>query len=126
LQRLFTMFPSGWPGVALLLVRVAVGLVTILVVCRPLPAAPTWSFVVALAIALGLSLGIFTPFVAVACLLVQFACWAIVGGDLLLRLVALLVTIALVLLGPGAYSIDARWFGRQLVTFPPEDTPPES
>jgi uncharacterized membrane protein YphA (DoxX/SURF4 family) len=33
-----------------------------------------------------------------------------------------IVALALALLGPGAYSIDARWFGRREIVF--TDTPP--
>jgi hypothetical protein len=35
---------------------------------------------------------------------------------------ATLSALALVMLGPGAYSIDARRFGRRVVVLPPHDS----
>jgi hypothetical protein len=34
--------------------------------------------------------------------------------------IAILNALALALIGPGAYSIDARRFGRRIVVLPPE------
>lgn len=115
MQRLFTTFPNSWPGAGLLLLRLvlAVGLF----VDRPsLPAGSTGAGVFSLfemAVAPLLVIGLWTP---VLCL-VQFAVEVLLmargyewsGARHLLAPIYL----SLAMLGPGAWSIDARLFGRR-------------
>jgi hypothetical protein len=112
------MFPIGAPGFALLLLRVAVAVNTLLNT-RPIdlykPGLPL--------IGVGLTgaalcLGAFTPLFAFLSLSAQIASWFWIGGHLEMRLLGLLITSALFLLGPGAYSFDGRWFGRELLSIP--------
>jgi uncharacterized membrane protein YphA (DoxX/SURF4 family) len=45
------------------------------------------------------------------------------------RLVAfgmIITTVAIALLGPGAFSLDGRLFGRREIVIPPSSRPPES
>src|SRR5882724_6119256 len=74
-QRLFPAFPSGWPGIGLLLLRAAAG-VALSLLPRSIPN---------------------------------------VLGGLPATVFAALMAAAVVLLGPGAYSLDARLFGRREV-----------
>ena len=120
MQRLFTMFPAGLPGVALVLLRIAVAIGTVVAD----PQAPHWLMVPARVIALALCLGGLTPILTALSLGLQWVGWALVGGYPAIRLLAGLVTVALLLLGPGAYSLDARRFGRKLVTFPEREDQP--
>jgi hypothetical protein len=119
LQRLFTMFPAGLPGVALVLLRIAVAIATVLAD----PHAPHWRMALSGLSILALCLGGLTPIFTALSLGLQSVGWAVVGGYPAMRLLASLVTVALLLLGPGAYSFDARRFGRKLMTFPGEDPP---
>ena len=113
-HRLFSAFPNGWPGLGLLCLRLAL-LITLIT-----GIAPTILIRVALACTGALVIaGFLTRLVsaAVAAAALGTAGWSLVtGGPLLfdsLRLHGLLagVAVALLLIGPGAYSVDARLFG---------------
>ena len=115
MQRLFTTFPNSWPGAGLLLLRLvlAVGLF----VDRPsLPAGSTSAVVFNLcemAVAPLLAIGLWTPLLC----LVQFAVEVLLMArdqewSSARHLVAP-IYLSLAMLGPGAWSIDARLFGRR-------------
>jgi uncharacterized membrane protein YphA (DoxX/SURF4 family) len=66
--------------------------------------------------------GYLTPIVASMALACHALIWFAVGADLDVAVAALvfaLNALALALLGPGAYSLDSRRFGRRLVVLPP-------
>ena len=127
LQRLFSTFPARWPGVGLLVLRVAVGLTAaveggayLASVGPPSPGTLAAGLVLA---AGGLSLlaGFLTPLAAA----LIGSCAAGLGLSLLpapsptlfvdsLTIVfVVIVALAIVLLGPGAYSLDSYLFGRR-------------
>jgi len=117
-QRLFSMFPTGLPGLALLLLRASVA--TALVVSSYSQNIPTWLQATAILVALGLSAGYLTPIVAVGALIVQVFIWSGLGDEAATwAAVVSLDAIALALVGPGAYSVDAYLFGRRVVLPPP-------
>ncbi|HDS0950866.1 TPA: hypothetical protein QDZ34_003319 [Stenotrophomonas maltophilia] len=102
MQRLFVMFPDRGPGLGLLWLRLCLAAA----LCTPGAWAGVVMAVCALAVGL-LLLGWLTPLSAVlACV----GLW-LQGAPLPL----LLLPLALLLLGPGAYSLDARQFGRRLL-----------
>jgi putative oxidoreductase len=111
------MFPNGWPGLALLLLRVAAGILLIYDGAVPFPLGPDLQTIIVRSVAIGagslLLLGLWTPVagVLVTCVEVGF----LLLGTVHLRSAILLgaVGAALVALGPGAISIDARLFGRK-------------
>jgi uncharacterized membrane protein YphA (DoxX/SURF4 family) len=120
MQRLFPMFPAAAPGCALVLLRVSAALSLHLggsghlVVDRPL------YMVAALAcFSLTLLLGVATPFVSLAAVAIQCAMLVMTKDDLAAAAFLLPVSaLALALLGPGAYSLDARLFGRRVLIVP--------
>jgi len=131
------MFPGGWPGVGLLLLRAAVGVTAIVQggaywVNRDNPTVTT-SVVGLLAVAGGLSLliGFLTPVVAVLVGLIvigsAFGWWTPPTPSLLdamlPKVMVPTVAIAVALLGPGALSLDARLFGRREIIIPPASHP---
>lgn len=130
LQRLFSTFPGGWPGVGLLLLRVAVGAIIAVQGTLYLAGAAALSVWIAglLAIASGASLllGFLTPIGAIlaaaGCALLSLSWFPAPEHSLIeLKLSAILVVTmagAILLLGPGALSIDARLFGRREIIIP--------
>ncbi|WP_051256579.1 hypothetical protein [Cystobacter fuscus] len=115
MQRLFSMFPEGGPGVGLLLLRLSVALSLLL-----LPSGGPLMHAMLALLVIGLCLGVLTPTLAVACVLFSFYDFMIMGGATLPEAgIRLLAAGALALLGPGAHSVDAWLFGRRVVTLPP-------
>src|SRR6185436_15858750 len=113
---------AGPPGIALLLLRVSVGLVLFIDQCGRLAwPAPMWLLAAAVLAALAVSLGVLTPLFALVCGLFKICSLAhatlIVAPPVLL---ALLLAVSVAMLGPGAYSLDARMFGRRVVLLPPQ------
>jgi hypothetical protein len=123
MQRLFSMFPTGLPGVALLLLRVALSANVAYGVLEVRSALPiTWLLALLATVAIALALGLLTPFTAVLGAFIEIGLWYVSASTIAaLHVCAVLVAIALAMLGPGAYSLDAKLFGRRQVVFPPQD-----
>ena len=126
LQRTFSGFPTGYPGFALLLLRLVVG---------GAASSQAWLFITAdhaantsvvvalLAFVTGLALiiGFMTPIASI--LLAAGAVLLTVDSSVLghlplfesgmARLEFIVMSVALIFLGPGALSLDARLYGRR-------------
>ena len=119
LQRLFSMFPNGLPGAGLLLLRLVCSVLVISgAVITILGASNTQTFIlqaIALAAALLLLVGLWTPLAGLVILLVEL--WMALSGMKGIENSVLLATLgaALAVLGPGAHSIDARLYGRKRI-----------
>jgi len=117
MQRLFSTFANGWPGIALLMQRLLVGglLVSdgITNARGPLVFVFLLSRGIAAAAGLLLVLGLWTPFVGALIALAQL--WIILNreGDPRIAVVLFVLGITLAMIGPGAWSLDARIFGRK-------------
>jgi hypothetical protein len=126
LQRTFATFPAGWVGAALLVLRVSVGASAILEVGLALVGGHLLfnlaAAFVAVFMGLALIIGLLTPVVS--------AVLAAGGAAILLGLHAAVLRLldsrmalfefvvmaaVVVILGPGATSIDAHLFGRREV-----------
>jgi hypothetical protein len=123
MQRLFTMFPVGAPGVALLLLRLSVaGMLLTLVVPGSEGSSSLGVFAGLALLAVLMVLGLFTPILAILCCCAEIAAmFSLPRPDTLCLLFAAINTGALGLLGPGGYSLDARMFGRRRVVLSTED-----
>jgi hypothetical protein len=120
--RLFSVFPQRAPGIALLLLRcsVAAGLLSHSGVLWA--RVPRLAAVVSVLLALLLGIGFLTPLLSwLCCLLEGAAILADVHGNADFLLLSIVNSAALALLGPGAYSVDARLFGRRAIVFPPSE-----
>jgi putative oxidoreductase len=111
-------YPDGAAGLALVLLRLACAWIACLVIARlPLSQwAPNTSIVVSAVFALALALGFGTRIVAFVYAAAAIATAFMVGSDGALTMIARACgCAALGLLGPGAYSIDAKVFGRRVI-----------
>jgi uncharacterized membrane protein YphA (DoxX/SURF4 family) len=110
------MFPPGPPGIALLLLRVSVALTVLLQGYMREEDLPAWFLAGGVLLAILLISGFFTPILAVLTMVVQFI--GVFHGSLPTRVLVAILSLnalALALLGPGAYSVDALRFGRRVV-----------
>jgi hypothetical protein len=111
------MFPTGAAGVALVLLRVSVA-ATLFIIILPQgsPVAHIWESAGLGLLGVSICLGLFTPVSSIACCLIETAMLLDTRDLAFIPLVSsILVAASLGLLGPGAYSLDARMFGRRLV-----------
>jgi hypothetical protein len=117
MQRLFSMFPGGMAGLGLIILRICVvsSLLTIAFDRGPLAFA-SWTGVGVGLLSLLMVVGALTPAACAVGALVETSYLMLrQGTDRRYIVFALLVIAALGLLGPGAFSIDARLFGRRLL-----------
>jgi uncharacterized membrane protein YphA (DoxX/SURF4 family) len=117
-----TSFPRGSAGVGLLLLRASVAL-QLLIESGCNGPAPWWLAIADLLLILALTAGLLTPVASLLAVTYQASCllhadWLHAAG----LLIAVVTAIALVLLGAGAYSLDARLFGRRRLIFPAAPT----
>src|SRR5271166_959133 len=123
LRRLYSTFAGGWPGTGLLLMRVVLGASLLLRANSTLWSNPpvTTTIISAFLAGFGLLLipGLWTPIVGTLVALIE--AWRILTlpGDRWLWLLLGTVSVALAMLGPGRWSIDARLFGWKRVEAPP-------
>jgi len=117
LQRLFSNFANGWPGMGLLLQRILTAILLIRFgiigpTALPLPSSMILAIVAACAGIL-LLVGLFTPFVGALIAVVEL--WVAVArlGDPWMSVVLATFAGTAAMIGPGAWSIDARLFGRK-------------
>jgi len=122
LRRLFSSFADGWPGAGLFFLRLVAGIAliasTIAGVHTDAPASALVSGLLGAAAGLLLIIGLWTPIAG--SLVAIVAVWnAIAGrGDLWVNLLLATMGAALAVLGPGAWSIDARLFGWKRIDIP--------
>ncbi len=120
MQRLFSTFPNSWPGCGLLLLRIAAAMATILCGFGPSPLQELSGKVfqgIAAATGALLLIGLWTPVAGLLQVCVEltsgFARDTLGLDQFLLAALGL----SLSMIGPGAWSIDARLFGRKRIDF---------
>lgn len=105
------MFPAGVPGVALLVLRICIA-----VALDEIAFSAGWQHIAFLILLGFLCIGMLTPIICgLAAAGVVFELAHTVNVHPLHPLIVVLATLSLAFVGPGAYSVDARLFGRRVV-----------
>ena len=131
------MFPDGWPGAGLLLLRVAAGAVLIVegiaysVGNKGNLGFVGWMVLVILgAVGLLLLIGFLTRYVALGATVVAvvagFSWFAKTNVESMVTpmtsALSAVIAVSVACLGPGVWSVDARLFGRREIVIPPSSS----
>ena len=128
---LFSTYPGGAPGLGLLLLRIAVSAALVIqgaaYVSSPHAKLDIWILAASVIIcAILLVVGLFTSIVSLLAAMgvgaIALSLFRSPIGNLLsegmMIFNVVLTSLAIVLLGPGAFSLDARLFGRREIIVP--------
>lgn len=140
LFRSFTKFPGGLAGVALLLLRAALGSAAFTLGGTYLSGgvdSNLWSLIVGplsivcgLALLIGLLTPLFSVLICVSAIIITISPFQLLThnatGYNLSAPYTSVIAIAVLLLGPGAFSFDARLFGRREIIIPDNSSLPTS
>jgi uncharacterized membrane protein YphA (DoxX/SURF4 family) len=112
------MFPAGLPGAALLLLRIVVAgiLLVSTLSSESVQNISPWKALLLAVTGVLLFLGAFTPLASAISIVIEATYWPGWDGLKFSNLALhMLVSIAVFILGPGAYSIDSKMFGRRRI-----------
>ena len=119
MQRLFSTFPDGPPGLGLLCLRVGAGLALVqygisglleVSLQGPATVAPD---IIAVVTGILLLAGLWTPIAGVVVAIMELWLAIVAKSDPSIHLLLAVLGAGLAMLGPGAWSVDSRLFGRK-------------
>ena len=121
MQRLFSTFADGWPGRGLLLLRALSGIALIHFGIAGVREALPFTTIVLQIIGAGAGMlllaGLWTPLagalIAIVEVWIALSRYLSGSGDPWIPIIEAALGAALAMIGPGAWSIDARLFGRK-------------
>jgi putative oxidoreductase len=120
-QRLFSTFPEGWPGTGLVFLRAATAIPLMQFIAgspaTTLPVPVIFQFLAAICSAL-LIIGLWTPVAGLFLAVSELSLLLLPSGNGSMHLVLAALGAALAMIGPGAWSVDARLFGRKRIRIP--------
>ena len=123
LKRLFSTFARGWPGAGLLLLRLAAGIALLDQAVMPSPTGHSVQSVIfavsAIAVGIMLPLGLWTPIAGVLTALFELRNIISHCDNLWICILLGSLGAGLAMIGPGAWSVDARRYGWKRVN--PQD-----
>ena len=117
MQRLFSTFANGWPGLGLLLQRILTAILLLRLGVLELMGASFSSSMIPQLIAsfagILLLAGLWTPVAGTLIAVIEI--WVVVTrpGDSWISIVLAMLGATAAMIGPGAWSLDARLFGRK-------------
>jgi hypothetical protein len=116
LQRLFSTFANSWPGFGLLIQRLITGIALLhgaLAQLQSPAAGLTIPEVTGAVLGLFLLAGLWTPVVGTLVAAVELWIALAGGSEPWMSLMLAIFGGTLAMIGPGAWSVDARLFGRK-------------
>jgi putative oxidoreductase len=118
---LFSTFPEGWPGTGLLCLRAAATIPLVQLITMQFTPAPPLSaslqFLAAACSAL-LMIGLWTPIAGSLLAIAELSLVLFQFNSTSMHIVIATLGASLAMIGPGAWSIDARLFGRKRILIP--------
>jgi len=116
LQRLFSTFANSWPGFGLFIQRLAVGIALVhngIVQLEVQKAGLTMPEIAGAILGILLLIGLWTPIAGILVAVIES--WIVFSetGDVAAPIMLAVLGGTLAMIGPGAWSIDARLFGRK-------------
>lgn len=120
LQRLFSVFPIGWPGCGLLLLRAANGGFVIYASLPPVLGSQQFSPLMASTALVGalFLVGIWTPIVGVLLAALEIGILLAETGRVETAILSAVIALSIAMLGPRVWSVDAVIFGRHRLEIP--------
>lgn len=119
MQRLFSTFANGWPGTGLLLQRVITATVLFHSLAahmeKTAPAASVALDLLTSAAGLLLLVGLWTPLAGSIVTITELWIAISQSADPTVPTILGMLGLTLAMIGPGAWSIDARLFGRKQI-----------
>jgi uncharacterized membrane protein YphA (DoxX/SURF4 family) len=119
LQRLFTSFAGGWPGLGLLIQRFILGTMVLhqstTLFSGTTSTTPSISESIGTILAIFIMIGLWTPLAGVVVAAFEVRIAFLLPGNPESEILFAAVGATLALIGPGAFSIDSRIFGRKQI-----------
>ena len=117
LQRLFSTFASGWPGIGLLLQRILTAILLVRFGIMDFVGTPfslsTTPQIIASCVGLFLLVGLWTPIMGTLIGVIEIWLAMTHLNEPWISIVLATLGATAAMIGPGAWSIDARLFGRK-------------
>jgi putative oxidoreductase len=122
MQRLFSTFADGWPGIGLLVQRLLIGSALlhydIAHIEQPGKAAIFVPSLIEAIAGMLMIVGLWTPMSGVLIALTEVGAVFWSSSDPCIAIILSTLALSLAMIGPGAWSIDAHLFGRKHMDIP--------